>query len=70
MMASSARHGDVTVIGGGTVYLLHLHSREARDWVEQNVRGERQMLGQGLAVEHRYVLDVVLGMRADGLEVR
>ena len=70
MMASSTTHTDVTVIGGGTVYLLHLHTPEARDWVEEHIAGERQMLGEGLAVEHRYVLDVVLEMRADGLEVR
>ena len=70
MMPEPATHTDVTVIAGGTVYLLHLHSIEAREWVEEHVSGERQMLGTGVAVEHRYVLDVVLGMRTDGLEVR
>ena len=61
---------DVTVSGGGTVYLFHLLTQEARAWVDEHVVGERHMLGTGLAVEHRYAGPLVTGMTSDGLIVR
>ena len=60
---------DVTVSGSGTIYLLHLESSAAFAWVEDHVVGERQFLGAGLAVEHRYIEGVVAGMLEDGLEI-
>ena len=60
---------DVTVSGSGTIYLLHLQTLAAFAWVEDHVVGERQFLGDALAVEHRYVADIVAGMLEGGLEL-
>jgi hypothetical protein len=65
----SARNLDVVITGGGTVYLFHLLSAVAREWVEEHVSGERQHLGNALAVEHRYAGDLAAGMADDGLRV-
>lgn len=61
---------DVTVSGGGTIYLFHLESDTARDWVDDQVQLEGwQWLGRAFAVEHRYVGALIEGMLADGLRV-
>lgn len=60
---------DVTLSGSGSVYLFHLLTEAARDWVDTYVSTDREMFGGALAVEHRYVADLALGMRAGGLSV-
>lgn len=61
---------DVTVSGGGSVYLFELESPEARAWVDDQVHVEDwQWLGRAFAVDHRYVGPLVEGMLADGLGV-
>jgi hypothetical protein len=60
---------DVAISGSGTIYLFHLLTHGAQDWVEAHVSDDRQMLGTALVVEHRYVADIEQAMRADGLGV-
>lgn len=61
---------DVTVSGGGTVYLFHLESDDAHEWVEEHVQLESwQWLGRGFGVEHRFAGPLIEGMAADGLRV-
>jgi hypothetical protein len=61
---------DVTVTGGGSVFLFILHTKAAKRWVDRNVSSERTYLGNGLAVEHRYAQDLAAGMTGDGLVLR
>ena len=68
-----SQQADVHVSGGGTVYLVHPLTQAAKDWIQEHVGqpGEDvSYLGDALAVEHRYVGDLVAGMQADGLVVR
>jgi hypothetical protein len=60
---------DVEITGGGSLYLFLLLTDQAREWVEEFVSRDRQMLGCGLAVEHRYAAALAEGMQADGLVV-
>ena len=60
---------DVSVSNHGTVYLLHLHTRRAAGWVKDHVSDDRQYFGNALAVEHRFIEDIVRGMGEDGLRV-
>ena len=41
-----------------------------REWLDENVSDDAQWFGGALVVEPRYVADIVVGMRQDGLEVR
>lgn len=59
---------DIRVSGGGTIFLVTPVTQAGRDWINDNVAVE-QMLGNGIAVEHRYVMDIVQGARSDGLVV-
>lgn len=60
---------DFTISGGGTVYLLTPVSDAACEWVEDHLAPDRQYLGEGIAVEHRYIRDIIEGARRDGLVV-
>jgi hypothetical protein len=71
MSATKAPQADVHVSGGGTMYLVTPLSDEAKAWVEENVPLEDwQWLGSGFGVEHRYIGNLVEGMREAGLVVQ
>lgn len=61
---------DLLVYGSGSPYFLHPVSPTAHAWLADHIEPEAQQLGDAIAVEHRYIRDIVLGARADGLEVR
>lgn len=63
----TAQPADDYITGGGTIYLFTLLTQQAREWVHEHVSRDHQMLGNGLAVEWRYVTALAAGMEADGL---
>lgn len=69
-MAKTKQETDVTVEGGGSIFLFRPHTDAARDWIEQHVQDDAQWIGGGLVVEHRYAHDLADGMLQDGLNVR
>ena len=53
-----------------TVFCLTPRTDEAKNWIKENVQYESyQMLGNSVAVEHRYIADIVAGMTEVGLVV-
>ena len=61
---------DVVIGGGGTIYTVTPRTKQGEHWLSDNVASEPwQWLGGALCVEHRYIADLVDGMRADGLTV-
>ena len=69
MPTRAVRHADVQVVGGGTVFWFLLLSSDASSWVDEHVSADHQMLGCGLAVEHRYAQALAAGMQQDGLVI-
>jgi hypothetical protein len=64
---------DLLVTGEGpftTVYLLHPLTDAAREWVAEHLPEDAQRLGNGTAIEHRFIQDIVDGARNDGLAIR
>ena len=61
---------DFEISGGGTVYLLHPLTRAARAWIAQHLPADALRLGNAVAVEWRYIGDIVGGALGDGLVVR
>ena len=50
-----------------TVYVLRPLSQEAGDWIEEHVQYESwNMIGEGIAVEHRYVGPIVEALLNEG----
>lgn len=61
---------DLRVQDAGSVFLLHPASDAGQDWLDENLGGDEvQRLGNAVAVEHRYILDIVDGAKGDGLVV-
>jgi predicted thioesterase len=60
---------DVLVSGSGTLYLVRSASKAGAEWMDEHLPEDAQTLGRAVAVEHRYIGDIVAGMQADGLVV-
>jgi hypothetical protein len=63
---------DFSIEGEGrfcSVYLLRPLTPAAFDWIEEHIPEDAQRLGNAIAVEHRFVADVVAGIQSDGLAV-
>jgi len=51
-----------------TVYLLRAESDTAQAWIDEHIPEDATRFGGGVAVEHRYIGDIVEGMIEDGLK--
>ncbi len=61
---------DVRIQNEGSIFVAHLDSYAAREWVANNVGNDVQWWGKnGLVVEHRFIGDLADGMRDAGLAV-
>ncbi len=60
---------DVRVANHGSIWLLTPQTDAARQWVADYLSPDTQMFGEAVAVEPRYVHDIVTGMRDEGLVV-
>jgi hypothetical protein len=61
---------DFELRNEGTIFLLRPISEAGNAWLSENVHAEDyQYFGGALAVEHRYIDDIVAGIAADGLRV-
>ena len=64
------RQADFSVQNEGTIFLLIPHTDIANTWIEEHIPEDAQRFGGGIVVEPRYILDIVNGIKNDGLEVR
>lgn len=72
MTASTKRRRrplDVRIENHGSLYLLRPISVGAKEWIEDNIPTDAQWFGGALVVEPRYVSDILVGLRSDGLVV-
>lgn len=61
---------DFRVENHGSVFILYAESNEAKQWVADHIPEDAPTWGpNGIAVEARYIQDIVDGARYDGLEV-
>lgn len=66
-------NADVLVKGTGrysSLFLLTPQSDAATAWIAENIGPDATWWCGALVVEHRYVANLIEGMRGDGLEVR
>lgn len=61
---------DLKVTGGGSIFLLRGVTARGREWIDQNISQDRTEFGGAIVVEHRYITDIVIGARRDGLRVQ
>jgi hypothetical protein len=60
---------DVTVENHGTIALLRPHTEAADAWFADHIGDDAQWFGNALAVEPRFVGDIIDGLADDGLAV-
>jgi len=61
---------DFTVQNEGSIFILYAHTTPARRWVHEYLPDDRTRWGQdGTVVEHRYICDIIDGIREDDLTV-
>lgn len=63
---------DFQLLDEGTIVLLRPVTPAAHTWVEENIGRENgyQPYWPTIVIEHRYVENIVTGIRDDGLEVQ
>ena len=64
---------DFSIEGEGrfrTVYLLRPLTPAGFEWVEEHIPDDAQCLGNAVAVEHRYIADIVADIQNAGLAVK
>jgi hypothetical protein len=64
------RRADFTVSGHGSLYLLEPHTDAAKAWLNKQVHhGPYQWFGNALAIEHRYIGEIVQILQDEGFVV-
>ena len=63
-------HFDVELNDQGSIWLVTPMTPEAQDWISENVQVDAQFWGASLAVEHRFIGNLVDAIINDGLRVR
>jgi hypothetical protein len=60
---------DFRVVNHGTLYLLYPNTRRAKEWVEKNLPPDHIRYADASVVEHRFIGDIIDGIRADDLDI-
>ena len=60
---------DLLVHGGGSVYLVRPASPSGVAWVDDHIPADAIWFGGAVAVEHRYIADILQGAAEDGLSI-
>jgi hypothetical protein len=66
-VAPLANTVDFVVRSEGSIWLFTPLSQTARDFLSEHIQDDAQYLGDSLVVSHRYVYDLLLGLREHGL---
>ncbi len=60
---------DFSVVDHGTIQLLTPLTTDAEEWVEHHLPDDAATLGPAIAVEHRYIEPILIGIERNGLSV-
>jgi hypothetical protein len=67
--ATTVSPADFEVHNEGSIFLLQPLTPPAQEWIAEHLPENHTAFGSAVVVEHRYIADIVQGIRADGLEV-
>jgi hypothetical protein len=60
---------DFEVRNEGSIWLLRPVSQAGRDWAGEHIPADALRFGGAIAVEHRFIGDILDGIAGDGLSV-
>jgi len=58
---------DFSLANHGTIFILTPLTADATDWTDTNLPAGCLQWAGGLAIEHRYIRDILTGLCGDGL---
>lgn len=61
---------DFLLIDHGSIVVLTPQTYLAKVWVDEHIPYDAQWIGRGVAIEPRYVDDIINGVVADHLEIK
>ena len=61
---------DFLLENHGSIFLLQPLTPAAQSWIDEFLPKDRMSFGTAVVVEHRYISDIVEGIRNDGLAVQ
>jgi hypothetical protein len=64
---SNAEDVDFSLYNHGSIVALVPRTQAAKDWCSDHIPEDAAWFGHGVAIEPRYVHDIVEGLQADGL---
>jgi hypothetical protein len=67
--SSSSATPNFLVENHGSIFLLQPLTPAAESWIQEFLSKDRMSFGTAAVVEHRYISDIVEGIRNDGLAV-
>lgn len=65
-MTEAFQH-DFHIVDGGKVFLVLAKTPIAEKWVEENISNESLRFGNGVAVEDKFIEDIVNGIQNAGM---
>jgi hypothetical protein len=66
---SSPTRSDFICANHGSIFLLRPVSPASFDWIESHLPSDRITFGNAVAVEHRCIWAILVGIQDDGLAV-
>jgi hypothetical protein len=60
---------DLSIQNEGNIYLLRALSDAGKTWIAEHIPADAQRFADAVAVEHRFIEDIVIGAANAGLEV-
>jgi hypothetical protein len=70
MTMTSTANADYEIRGGGTIFLLAPLNEKASEFLNARLGDEAQFFGDAVAVEHSFIMDIVIDLRMNGFIVR
>jgi len=68
-MANPVNNSDFIVTDHFTIFLLTPLTESAIDWVSEHLPPDALRFGDSIAVEHRFIGDIIDGVQQDGLTI-
>lgn len=62
-------NADFIVENHGTICLLIPQTEAAKEWIAEHIPTDSMRWNGAIVIEHRFIANVVTGIKGDGLEV-
>jgi dipeptidase len=69
MTTKQQQKPDLVFADHGSIWLMTFGTPAGQEWIADHMPDHAQRLGNAIAIEFRYVADIIVGAQGDGLTV-